>query len=95
MSDLLSVTGPTARISLRAGGLVDGPGRDGPERPGQPAPLPLLPPCPAGLPHLAVVLGLLQQPGDALPGVVGGKLRVRRVHDGASSLGQQNFMRRP
>jgi hypothetical protein len=92
MSDLLSVTGPTARISLRAGGLVDGPGRDGPERPGQPAPLP---PCPAGLPDLAVVLGLLQQPGDALPGVVGGKLRVRRVHDGASSLGQPNFMRRP
>jgi hypothetical protein len=64
MSDLLSVTGPTARISLRAGGLVDGPGRDGPERPGQPAPLPLLPLCPAGLPDLAVVLGLLQQPGE-------------------------------
>jgi hypothetical protein len=73
MSDLLSVTGPTARISLRAGGLVDGPRRDGPERPGQPAPLP---PCPAGLPDLAVVLGLLQQPGDSLPGVGGGKVRV-------------------
>jgi hypothetical protein len=91
MSDLLSVTGPTARISLRAGGLVDGPGRGGPERPGQPAPLP---PRPAGLPDLAVVLGLLQQRGDALVGVVGGKVRVRRVHDGASLLGQPNFMRR-
>jgi hypothetical protein len=95
MSDLLSVTGPTARMSLRAGGLVDGPRRDGPERPGQPAPLPQSA-CPAGLPDLAVVLGLLQQPGDALVGVVGSKLRVRRVHDGASLLlGQQNFMRRP
>jgi hypothetical protein len=92
MSDLLSVTGPTARISLRTGGLVDGPGRDGPERPGQPAPLPML--CPAGLPDLAVVLGLLQQPGDALPGAVGGQVRVRRVHDGASLLGQPNVMRR-
>jgi hypothetical protein len=92
MSDLLSVTGPTARISLRAGGLVDGPARDGPEGPGQPA---SLPPCPAGLPDLAVVLGLLQQPGDALPGVVGGQVRVRRVHDGASLLlGQPNVMRR-
>jgi hypothetical protein len=90
MSDLLSVTGPTARISLRAGGLVDGPGRGGPERPGQPAPLPR----PAGLPDLAVVLGLLEQRGDALVGVVGGKVRVRRVHDGASLLGQPNFMRR-
>jgi len=78
-------------VSLRAGVLVDGPRCEGPQRPGQAAPLPL--PCPAGLPDLAVVLGLRQQPGDSLPGVVGGQVgvRVRCVHDSASLLGQPNL----
>jgi hypothetical protein len=54
--------------------LVDGRRREGRERPGQAAWLPPPPPCPASLPGSAVVLGLLQQPGDALLGVVGGQV---------------------